>query len=70
MYPDRNEIACDCMSVTVGDLEDAVAAGARTVEAVIEITKAGQGCGACGIWLGPQLFFRQPLCPSLAGADG
>ena len=48
MYPDRNEIACDCMNVTVGDLEDAVAAGAGTVEAVIEITKAGQGCGACG----------------------
>jgi len=48
MYPDRNEIACDCMNVTVGDLEDAVADGAGTVDEVIEITKAGQGCGACG----------------------
>lgn len=47
MYPDRNEIACDCMNVTVGDLEDAVAAGAGTVDAVIEVTGAGKGCGAC-----------------------
>lgn len=47
MIPDKNEIACDCMDVTVGDLIEAVSEGATTVSEVIEITKAGKGCRAC-----------------------
>ena len=42
-----DKIACECMSVTVGMIKEAVENGARTFEEVQEQTGAGAGCGAC-----------------------
>ncbi len=41
------EIVCSCKSVTGGDIADAIAGGAVTVEAVRECTGASSGCGSC-----------------------
>ncbi len=38
---------CYCMKIHRNELEAAVAAGARTVEALREATSAGTGCGTC-----------------------
>ena len=42
-----DKIACECMSVTVGMIKEAVENGAKTLEEVQEATGAGGGCGAC-----------------------
>ena len=45
---DRNEIICNCFSVSRGDIIDAIKAkGLKTVEEVGEATDAGTGCGGC-----------------------
>lgn len=41
------KIACECMSVTVGMIKEAVENGAHTLEEVQAETGAGSGCGAC-----------------------
>lgn len=40
-------LVCNCHKVTEGQLCDAVAAGADTVESLCAATKAGTGCGSC-----------------------
>ena len=40
-------IACSCHGVRDRTVEDAVAAGARTVERVMELCGAGTNCGGC-----------------------
>ncbi len=44
---DRDEIVCNCMGVTAGEIQDAIEAGARTVEEIQEATGAGTVCGGC-----------------------
>ncbi|MCI9559790.1 (2Fe-2S)-binding protein [Candidatus Ventrimonas sp. KK005] len=44
---DRDEIVCNCMGVTAGEIQDAIEAGARTVEEIQENTGAGTVCGGC-----------------------
>lgn len=45
---DRNETICNCMSVTRGEIMDAIKAkGLKTVEQVGDETGAGTGCGGC-----------------------
>ena len=46
-----DKIACECMSVTVGMIKEAVANGARTLEEVQEQTGASSGCGACSEYI-------------------
>lgn len=44
----RAKKVCNCKSVTVGTIEDAVAAGAANLAEVTARTEAGSGCGKCG----------------------
>lgn len=44
---DRDEIVCNCMGVTAGEIQDAIEGGASTVEQVQEATGAGTVCGGC-----------------------
>ncbi|RKJ00292.1 (2Fe-2S)-binding protein [bacterium D16-54] len=44
---DRDEIVCNCMGVTAGEIQDAIEGGASTVEQVQEVTGAGTVCGGC-----------------------
>ena len=39
--------ACHCRNVTYGMIEDAVRSGADTLQAVMDKTGAGRGCGKC-----------------------
>lgn len=43
----KDKIVCECMSVTNGEISDAVAQGASTMEEVQDITGAATCCGAC-----------------------
>jgi len=43
----RDKTACNCHNVAYGKIEDAVRAGASTVEEVMAKTGAGTGCGKC-----------------------
>ena len=43
----RNKLACGCREVTYGMIEDAVRGGADTLQAVMDVTGAGRGCGKC-----------------------
>ena len=43
----RDEIVCNCMGVTAGEIQDAIEGGASTVEEVQEATGAGTVCGGC-----------------------
>lgn len=45
MNPDQ--LICNCMSVTIGMIREAVDNGADTLEEVQEATGAGTVCGAC-----------------------
>lgn len=44
---DMNETICHCMSVTVQDIADAIAKGAKSFEEVVDATGATTGCGGC-----------------------
>jgi bacterioferritin-associated ferredoxin len=44
---DDDEIVCNCMSVTLGDIKDAIENGASTFEEVQEVTNIATGCGQC-----------------------
>ena len=39
--------ACHCRNVTYGMIENAVRGGADTLQAVMDATGAGKGCGKC-----------------------
>lgn len=43
----REKLACNCMNVTYGMIEDAVNDGATTFEEVQEATGCSMGCGKC-----------------------
>jgi len=43
----RDKEACHCKNVTYGQIEDAIKAGANTLEEVQNATGAGKGCGQC-----------------------
>lgn len=38
---------CLCRGVTVADVKEAIASGARSVERIRDVTGAGSGCGGC-----------------------
>ena len=42
-----DELVCQCMQVTRGEIVAAIRAGARTVDDLKEATQAGTGCGSC-----------------------
>lgn len=45
---DREEIICNCMEITRGEIEDAIKSGGlKTIEEVGEATEAGTVCGSC-----------------------
>ena len=41
----RRKGACHCRNITYGMIEDAVRSGADTLQAVMDATGAGKGCG-------------------------
>ena len=43
----RRKEACHCRNITYGMIEDAVRSGADTLQAVMDATGAGKGCGKC-----------------------
>ena len=43
----ENQIVCNCMKVTVRDLDNAIKSGANSFEEVQDITKVSTGCGKC-----------------------
>lgn len=47
MIMDRDQIICPCLDITAGQIMDAYEEGAKTVEAIKEVTGAGTVCGAC-----------------------
>jgi len=62
-----DRLICTCHKVNESRLCDAIGAGAGTVEALGEVTKAGTGCGSCRGDL-TQLLARQAPPPKLAAA--
>jgi len=62
----REKTACNCHNVSYGKIEDAVHAGATTVEAVMEKTGAGTGCGQCKDFLP---FLIRDILESNSGSD-
>ena len=42
-----NKIICQCKQVSYGDIRIAMSKGARTIDDIKELTKAGTGCGGC-----------------------
>ena len=44
---DREQIICPCLNITVGQIMDAYEQGAKSVDAIKEVTGAGTVCGAC-----------------------
>lgn len=40
-------VICFCYGITVEELSEAVKNGAKTVDAVMEVTGAGGGCTSC-----------------------
>lgn len=44
---DMDEMICECVGVTKGEIVEAVKAGATTLEAIATETTAGTVCGSC-----------------------
>ena len=44
---DPGKVICSCARVTCGDIANAVAAGAKTVDDLREATRATAFCGSC-----------------------
>ena len=42
-----SKTVCHCMNVTEDQIKEAIKNGADTLEKVMEVTKAGTGCGGC-----------------------
>lgn len=42
-----DDIICTCYDISVKDIKDAYANGAKTLDEIEEVTKAGTLCGAC-----------------------
>ena len=41
----RDQIICPCLDITAGQIMDAYKEGAKSVEAIKEVTGAGTACG-------------------------
>ncbi len=54
-----DRIVCNCNKVSERTLREAIAAGADSVPALGEMTKAGTGCGSCKAELGELVAARQ-----------
>ncbi|MBQ9120275.1 MAG: (2Fe-2S)-binding protein [Lachnospiraceae bacterium] len=44
---DENEVICNCLGTTVGDIKKAMEDGAQNIADIQEMTQAGTACGAC-----------------------
>lgn len=44
---DNDKVVCGCINVTVQDLKNAIANGAKSFDEVQKATKVGTGCGKC-----------------------
>jgi bacterioferritin-associated ferredoxin len=55
--------ACICSAVTVDEVDEAISAGADTVEAVGRHTRAGTTCGSCHDTIDDLLEARCGRCP-------
>lgn len=44
---DKEQLVCNCINVTLGDIENAIQGGAKSFEEVQNITKVGTGCTKC-----------------------
>jgi bacterioferritin-associated ferredoxin len=58
--------ACICAAVDEGEIFAAVDAGADTISAVSQVTRAGTGCGSCHDRIEDLIEIRCGACP-LAG---
>lgn len=47
MRDDKDDLICICNSVSYRRIEDAVEAGAKNYEDILEMTGAGSVCGGC-----------------------
>ncbi|TGD71767.1 NAD(P)/FAD-dependent oxidoreductase [Mangrovimicrobium sediminis] len=56
-------VVCSCNAVSVGELREAVCAGATTTAALTARTQAGSGCGSCKPLLQQLLGDSGPLAP-------
>ncbi|HTA90467.1 MAG TPA: FAD-dependent oxidoreductase [Polyangiaceae bacterium] len=61
--PSGARIVCNCHKVSEGALREAIAAGADSMPALCDATKAGTGCGSCKGELA-QLINSQPKKPN------
>jgi bacterioferritin-associated ferredoxin len=60
--------ACICHAVSDHQVLDAVDAGATTVDAVGDVTRAGTGCGTCHETLEALIETRCGTCPLVVTA--
>jgi len=44
---DNDKVVCGCINVTVQDIKDSIANGAKSFEEVQEATSVSTGCGSC-----------------------
>lgn len=45
---DRDDVICTCLNITLGELQDAIAANPNiTAEELVDLTGAGSICGMC-----------------------
>lgn len=44
---DNDEIICNCMQITRGEIIEAIKAGKHTIEEIGDETEAGTVCGSC-----------------------
>ncbi len=58
-----DRVICNCHKVTESTLSTAIEAGADSVEALGEVTKAGTGCGSCKADLGQLISTLQKPLP-------
>lgn len=47
MNLENNQVVCGCFNITVGDLKEAIAKGAKSYQEVQEFTSVGKGCKRC-----------------------
>lgn len=62
-------LICNCNKVTDRAIREAIDAGANSVAAIGEVTKAGTGCGSCKTELGQLLSSLQKPVPALEAAS-
>jgi nitrite reductase (NADH) large subunit len=64
-----DRVVCNCNKVSEARLREAIAAGAATVEALSQTTRAGTGCGSCRTELA-QIIARHSPRPTRLAAVG